>query len=61
MNTIGILKKVDKLGRIHIPKELRERYGFNGGVEIVATENGIMLRKPEYKLVKIEIKKEQST
>ena len=45
---IGIMKEFDKLGRIVIPKELRERYGFYGEVEIVATENGVLIQNPKY-------------
>ena len=45
---IGIMKEFDKLGRIAIPKELRERYGFYGEVEIVATENGVLIQNPKY-------------
>jgi AbrB family looped-hinge helix DNA binding protein len=47
---IGIIKEFDKLGRIVIPKELRERYGFFDKVEIVATENGILIQNPRYVL-----------
>ena len=50
---VGIVKEIDKLGRVVIPKELRERFGLNQEVEIIATEEGIVLRNPEYKLVKI--------
>ena len=52
-NLIGIIKEVDKLGRIVIPKELRERFGLDERVEIVATEFGILLRNSEYKLVRV--------
>ena len=51
---VGIVKEVDKLGRVVIPKEMRERYGVTETVEIVATESGIILRSPTHKLVKIE-------
>lgn len=54
MKIVGIVKEVDRLGRIVIPKELRERYGLCENVEIIATELGIFLRNPEYKLVKVE-------
>lgn len=53
-NFVGIIKEIDKLGRIVIPKDLRERYGLTESVEIVATEEGIFLKSPEYILVKIE-------
>ncbi len=52
-DNIGIVKEIDKLGRIVIPKELRELYGLANYVEVVPTENGIILRNPKYKLVKI--------
>ena len=58
MRSVGIIKEVDRLGRIVIPKELRERYGLTESVEIVATEVGIFLRSPNYKLVKIENEKQ---
>ena len=53
MSEIGIIKEFDKLGRIVIPKELRERFGLIENVEIVATEFGIVLRNPEYRLVRV--------
>ena len=55
-NSVGIIKEVDRLGRIVIPKELRERFGINERVELVATEYGILLKSPNYKLVKVEKK-----
>lgn len=51
MDKIGVLKEFDKLGRIVIPKELRERYGLTQTVEIVATKEGILLKSQEYVLV----------
>ena len=56
MSEIGIVKEFDKLGRIVIPKELRERYALGNGVKIVATEAGVLLKNPEYVLTKIEKK-----
>ena len=55
-NSVGIIKEVDRLGRIVIPKELCERFGLNERVELVATEYGILLKSPNYKLVKVEKK-----
>ena len=49
---IGIIKELDKLGRIVIPKELRDRYGLSREVEIVATEAGLLLKSPEFRVVK---------
>ena len=51
---VGIIKEIDKLGRIVIPKEFRERYGLIENVELVAVEFGIVLRSPEYILTKVE-------
>lgn len=53
-SSVGIIKEIDKLGRIVIPKEYRDRYGLFENVEMVATENGITLRNPKYKLVRVE-------
>ena len=54
MANIGIIKEFDKLGRLVIPKDLRERYALDNKVEIVATEQGVLIKSPEYKLVKRE-------
>lgn len=51
---IGVIKGFDKLGRIVIPKELRERFSLSDNVEIVATTDGVLLKNPEYVLVKKE-------
>lgn len=47
-----MIKQFDKLGRLVIPKELRERYALNERVEIVATSEGVLLKNPEYVLTK---------
>ena len=49
---IGIIKEIDKLGRLVIPKEFRERLNIDKEVEILITETGILVRNPEYVLVK---------
>ena len=54
MNKVGIVKEIDKLGRIVIPKEYRERYNLGDCVEIIACEEGVLLRNSEYILVKRE-------
>ena len=51
MEKIGVVKEFDKLGRIVIPKELRERYGLTQTVEIIATKEGILLKSQDYVLV----------
>ena len=54
MNKIGIKKEIDKLGRLCIPKDMRERFNFESEVELLITEEGILLKNPEYVLVKRE-------
>ena len=51
---VGIIKEVDKLGRIVIPKEIRERFGLTKSAEIIVTEQGVVLRNPQYKLVRVD-------
>lgn len=51
---IGIIKEIDSLGRIVIPKEMRERFSLDGEVEVVMTEDGILIKNPEYELTKIQ-------
>lgn len=57
-NIIGIIKEIDSLGRIVIPKDFRDRFGLSDRVEIIATEFGILLRNPEYELVKADKKRD---
>jgi len=48
MNNTGIVRRVDELGRVVIPKEYRKMYGINIGdpVEIKADDKGnIILTK----------------
>ena len=51
---IGIIKEIDNLGRIVIPKEIRERLFLDKKVEIILTKAGALIRNPEYILVKAE-------
>lgn len=46
-NVIGIIRKVDMLGRVVIPSELRRILGIevDGHVEILRNENEIIIRK----------------
>ncbi len=52
MDKIGVLIKIDKLGRIVIPIEIRKRYNLNGEMELITTEDGVLIRNPEYVLTK---------
>ena len=54
MSKIGVIKEFDKLGRIVIPKDIRERYALNDKVEIVTTKDGALLKNPDYCLIKIK-------
>ncbi len=49
---IGIIKEIDALGRIVIPKEFRERLGLKKEVEVVLTVNGVLIRNSEYEIIK---------
>ena len=54
MEKVGIIKEIDGLGRIVIPKEIRNRLGFGKTVELVVTEDGLLIKSDGYRLVKIE-------
>lgn len=47
MKPIGVVRKVDQLGRIVLPKSLRKRYNMNEGdpVEILVEGDHIILGK----------------
>ena len=49
---VGIIKEIDKPGRIVIPKDIRERYGFDDNVEIVTLKEGILIKSRDYVLIK---------
>ena len=57
MEKVGVIKEIDKLGRIVIPKELRQRYGFEKDVELISTKDGILIKNQDYILVKKDDKK----
>lgn len=52
MNKVGVVKEVDKLGRIVIPKEFRERLMLEKEVEMILTKDGVLIRNPIYALTK---------
>lgn len=47
MKATGVVRKVDQLGRIVLPKELRKTLGFEEGtpIEIFVNEDEVILRK----------------
>lgn len=55
---LGMQRKVDNLGRIVLPKELRKLYNINDDdyVEIIPTETGILIKKPNHKLICLDNK-----
>lgn len=57
-NEVGVIKDIDALGRIVIPKDFRDRLKLDKSVEVVLTSQGVLIRNPEYEL--IESKKEAS-
>jgi AbrB family looped-hinge helix DNA binding protein len=48
----GMEVRIDKSGRIVVPKPLRERLGFKPDTELVAVEqpNGVLLKRVEQRL-----------
>ena len=50
--SIGVRKEIDKLGRLVIPKEMRDLFKLGDSVELVITSSGILVRNPEYRLIK---------
>ena len=48
---IGVLKEIDHVRRLVIPKEMRETFKLDKNVELVVTEDGILVRNPKYKLI----------
>ena len=50
---VGVIKEIDNLGRIVIPKEFRKRLELDENVEVVLTDEGVLIRNPKYKLVQI--------
>ena len=52
--TVGVIKEIDKLGRIVVPKEMRERLSLEKNVEVILTKEGVLLRNPEYELIRVQ-------
>ena len=51
---IGIRKEIDSLGRLVIPKEMRQVFGLEKEVELIMTKEGILLRAPRFKLIQVQ-------
>ncbi len=50
---VGIIKEIDNLGRLVIPKEMRALFGLEKYVEVIVTKDGVLVRNPKYKLTEI--------
>ena len=53
MVVVGVTRRIDDLGRITIPSEIRRTYQLekNDPVEIIGTKDGILLRVPNIRIV----------
>lgn len=56
VNNLGIIKEIDDLGRLQIPKDIRTRLGLKKNVQLVVTPDGLLIKSEEYKLVKLSDK-----
>ena len=54
MKLAGIVKEIDSLGRIVIPKEIRNLFELDSAVEIIVTDEGVLIRNPKYALTEIK-------
>jgi len=59
MVVVGVTRRIDDLGRITIPSEIRKTYQLdkNDPVEIIGTEDGILLRVPNIRITKLNVDK----
>ncbi len=57
---VGILRKIDELGRVTLPKEYRDFYHLDTGTTIciLATTEGVLVTNPKYKVIEIQEKDE---
>ena len=53
MEKLGVVKEIDNLGRLQIPKEIRKRLGLGKNVELVVTQDGLLIKSNEYQLIRI--------
>ena len=44
MEKVGIIKEIDALGRLNIPKEIRKRMGLDKVVELILTDAGLLIK-----------------
>ena len=53
-NKVGVIKEIDNLGRLQIPIEIRKRLGLSNSVQLIITDEGLLIKSEEYKLIKLE-------
>ena len=55
MVVVGVTRRIDDLGRITIPSEIRKSYQLekNDAVEIIGTKDGILFRVPNIRITKV--------
>lgn len=55
---IGVTRRIDELGRVTIPSEIRRTYSLKKDdvVEIVGTDEGILLRVPGITVIREPLK-----
>lgn len=51
---VGVIREVDDVGRLVIPKKIRERLHLQGTVELLVTQEGLLIRNMENEMVKIK-------
>lgn len=56
---IGMIRKIDNLGRVTIPKEYRDFYHMNeqDSICLIDTPDGLLLTNPKYKVVEVNSSK----
>ena len=59
MKNIGIIKEIDELGRLQIPKDIRTTLGLKKKVQLVVTQDGLLIKSEEYRLVPINNEEEE--
>jgi len=50
----GMLRDLDPLGRVCMPKEMRKMFHLENEVEVIVTEEGVLVRNPKYVLIERE-------
>ncbi len=60
MTKVGIKREIDATGRLCVPKEMRELFKLSGEVELIVTPEGVLLRNPEYVLMRIAKEQNES-